>query len=108
MSENITNSSTPPNSFNLSGKRWVYWVNEFQTPHPELGYIPSIVVEDTPGHRLLAGNPEELQEPWYWGGLARARQIAAEKNAARGYTERQVEEIIGSSILADWRSESTS
>lgn len=33
---------------------------------PELGYIPSLVVEDEAGHSPLTGRGE-LSQPWYWG-----------------------------------------
>ncbi len=76
--------------------------------HPELGYIPSLVTEDEPGHSPMAGRGE-LSEPWYWGtDLETARKVCAMVNLDDfGLTEYDAAEIVassvGASIIADAR-----
>jgi len=103
MSESSTDQE--PTTLNLHGKRWVFYVRESQTPDPERGYIPSIVVENEPGHWPLAGGPKELKTPWYWGDLKTAREIAARENLKMGYNQEQVQAIVDSSMLAGMRDE---
>ena len=91
----------------LSGKPFVYYIPENQTPDPKWGYIPAIVVEGEPGYRLLTADPTKLQEPWHWGDLTTARKIAAERNAKMGYSETEVAAIILASIATAHRRPTT-
>jgi hypothetical protein len=80
-------------------KAYCYDIHPTQTPHPQHGYIPSIVVEGDPGHYPLTGRGEHAT-PWYWGNLDTAKKIAAEQNLRLGVDEREALRIIGSSMAA--------
>ena len=80
-------------------KPWCYWINEMQKPHPQHGYIPSVVVEREPGHYPLEGRGE-CASPWYWGDLEQAKRIANEMNAKMGVDEERAILIVASSIGA--------
>ena len=84
----------------LEGKRYVFYIDETQKPDPEKGYIPSVVVEGEPGHRPMTGDPAKMQTPWYWGDLATAQKLAAERNARMGYDEKEMAKFILSSMMA--------
>lgn len=84
----------------LSGKRFVYYIPGYQAPDPKRGYIPAIVLEDEPGYWLMTGDPAKLHESWYWGDLATARKIAADRNAKMGYSDTDVARIILASMAA--------
>lgn len=69
----------------------------------ENGYIPSLVTENEPGHAPLVGNGSHAQ-PWYWGKtLEQANAIAKQQNERLGLTDRDVIEIISSSMFAGRR-----
>jgi hypothetical protein len=80
-------------------KAYCYYIDPIQTPHPQHGYTPSIVVEGDPGHYPLTGRGEHAT-PWYWGNLDMAEKIAAEQNLRLGVDEREALRIIGSSMAA--------
>jgi hypothetical protein len=80
-------------------KPYCYYIDPKQTPHPQHGYIPSIVVEGDPGHYPLAGRGAHAA-PWYWGDLETAKKIAAEQNSRLGVDENEALRIIGSSMAA--------
>jgi hypothetical protein len=81
-----------------SKKRTCVYVPE--TALTKHGYVPSIVTEGEPGHSPLAGSGEGAA-PWYWGhDLDKARAIAMEMNEQMGLTERDVLEIVLSSMNA--------
>lgn len=69
--------------------------------HPELGYIPSLVVEGEPGHTPMAGQGE-LSEPWYWGtDYETAQRTCARVNRDDfGLSEEEAAEIVASSVGA--------
>lgn len=78
----------------LEDGHFMFYVDD--TMHEESGFRPSIVVEGTPGHFPNGGGDTE---PWYWGhDLARAQQIAHEKNAAMGVTPEDEDRILMSSM----------
>ncbi len=78
--------------------RRCYLVDE--TMLTEHGYVPSAVTEGEAGHTPMTGNGEHAS-PWYWGhDLAKAKAIAAQANAELGLSERDVLDIIVSSMNA--------
>lgn len=88
-------------------KRMCVYVDPSQSVwNPDLntrGYIPSAVHEGVAGHSPLLGNGPHAA-PWYWGKtLAEAESIAKEYNRKLGLTERDVQDIVDSSMLASLR-----
>lgn len=82
----------------LEAGRYCYYVPESQDPATHGGYVPSIVIENDPGHYPMMGQGE-VAAPWVWGKtLDEARSIAAVKNARLGLTQKRVAEIIASSM----------
>lgn len=85
-----------------SEPRRAFFVDE--SMRDEHGYIPGLVVEDEPGYHSMRGNPEEFQQPWYWGkDLATARRICAQANAKMGISETDARAILASSHAASFR-----
>lgn len=69
--------------------------------HPQLGYVPSLVVEGEAGHTPMMGQGE-LSQPWYWGtDFEEAKRICAKVNQETfGLTEADAADILASSIGA--------
>ena len=77
----------------LNTCRWVYYLDRTQPDHENRQlYRVSIVIEDEPGHFPTGG---ETKEPWYW-----SEAVCKERNAARGFSELDVFEIVSSSMRA--------
>jgi hypothetical protein len=82
-------------------QRQCFWIDPAQDPTEHGGWVPSLVVEDEPGHSPMLGHGK-LAAPWIWGAtLDAAKQVCASTNAARfGLDEQQANEIVLSSITA--------
>jgi hypothetical protein len=94
----------------IDGKRMVAWNGDLTD---ENGIIWCMVKEDTPGYFPMTGK-DELQAPWYLAHFeyyrkangvvdymkAResAEKLAKKYNEENGYTEKDVQEILASSI----------
>lgn len=79
----------------MSDKRTAFFIPSEQ--FDENGYIPSIVVEDEPGHTPLRGGPNGT--PWYWGRTYNeAAAVCRKANADKGLSQEDVSTIIGSSM----------
>jgi hypothetical protein len=64
------------------------------------GYIPSLVTEGEAGHAPLKGNGR-FSAPYYWGKThEQAKEVARKANEDLGLSERDVTDIIASSIRA--------
>jgi hypothetical protein len=62
------------------------------------GYIPSVVTEGEPGHSPLTGH-SEFSRPWYWGKTYEEAEVTCKKmNTEMGLSERDVTEIVWSSV----------
>lgn len=86
--------------------RRCYWIPA--EPWKDTGkWVPSIIVEDEPGHSPLAGDPAKLQTPWYWGTTyAEAKATADRMNLEDfGITETDMAAILLSSLRAQRREE---
>jgi hypothetical protein len=67
---------------------------------PDGGYVPVLITEDVPGYAPLRGNGE-LAQPWYWGhDIVVAKRIATEANHTLGLSDRDVLDIVASSMAA--------
>ena len=82
----------------------------------EYGVIWCMITENIAGYQSMAGDPDKLQAPWYLAcfehhkredgsidyGAAhkRAKEIANQWNAENGFTEKDVMEIVASSMRA--------
>lgn len=78
--------------------RQCFWIDS--GPYDENGYVPSIVTEGQPGHTPMTGNGVG-SAPWYWGKTREAAlQVCKESNERLGLSERDVEEIVWSSMHA--------
>lgn len=74
------------------------------------GYIPSAVTEGEPGHSPLIGRGEHSQ-PWFWGapteeGWVDAQRICAEENERLGLTPADVQTIVESSMVEQFKVDS--
>jgi hypothetical protein len=81
--------------------RQCYWIPA--EPWKDTGrWVPFLVTEDEPWPVPLAGNPEKLQQPWFWGSTyAEAKAHADEMNLQDfGITERDMVAILFSSLRA--------
>lgn len=87
----------------LETGKYCFWMNECQNPKEHGGYVPSIVIEDDPGHYPMVGDPKKCQAPWVWGDLETARRIAKERNNSMGISDERAREICDSSIRASFR-----
>ena len=84
-------------------KRRCYYISPTQDPEVYGGYVPSLVTEDEAGHAPLIGNGDPLSQPWVWGKtLDEAEAFAAEKNTRKGLSEDDVDNIIASSMRAQY------
>jgi hypothetical protein len=67
------------------------------------GYIPSLVIENEPGHDPLKGHGA-CAEAWHWGATyEQARAICAAENARRGISAEDALTIVMSSMRAGRR-----
>jgi hypothetical protein len=65
----------------------------------ENGYIPSMVKRDVSGHFPMRGNGP-FSCPWYWGKtFEEAEETCKRANERMGLTEKDVQEIITSSVM---------
>ena len=79
-------------------KRYCFWIPA--SPHDESGYVPAMITEGQPGYKLMLGSGESAA-PWYWGGTRQeALAVAAEANIRLGLSDRDVADIIASSLAA--------
>ncbi len=86
----------------MTEPRMCYLINEAQDPKVHDGYVPSVVFEGEPGHRPMTGQGEGCR-PWIWGqDLSAAQMICAAQNKEMGLSTRDVEEIIDSSMPANY------
>lgn len=77
-------------------KRFCLYVDE--TMHTPNGYVPVAVTEGEAGFSPMTGNGAFAQ-PWYWGhDIEKAKAIAADSNAKMGLSEKDVSDILASSI----------
>ncbi len=87
----------------LNERRFVYYISPIGAFVPGKGFRVAIVIEGEPGYTLTGGGDSkspDYKEPWYWGMTYKeAEQIAAEMNAKLGYTEREVWQIVNSSMF---------
>jgi len=78
--------------------RFCYYI-----PHDaktEDGYVPSMVVENEPGHHPMTGQCD-CQVPWFWGHTREeAEAIARHQNARLGLSPGDASEIVASSMFA--------
>lgn len=64
------------------------------------GYVPSMVVENEPGHTPMRGDGPG-SSPWYWGmTYEEACKAAEEANAKLGITPEDAIDIVSSSMAA--------
>lgn len=64
----------------------------------EKSYIPSLVIENQPGHYPMRGG--DNGRPWYWGASRdECQEICDETNRRRGLTEEVCMEILKSSLF---------
>lgn len=76
---------------------YCFYISPGQDPG-DGGYIPSVVVENEPGHFPLTGRGGGAA-PWRWGKtLEEAEAVCAEVNADRGIDEERASEIVASSM----------
>lgn len=85
-----------------AGRRWAY-VIPANAHRDQNGIVPSLVVEDVPGHFPMLGNGPH-SAPWYWGKTdAEAKAIADATNARRGISRDDANAIEASAIGASMR-----
>lgn len=84
-------------------KRRCYYILPTQDPEVYGGYVPSLVTENEAGHAPLIGDGDPLSQPWVWGKtLDRANEIASTRNFQEGLSEKDVRNIIASSLRAQY------
>lgn len=82
----------------MATRPWCFTIVETQDPKEHGGYVPSVVIENDPGHRPLLGNGRGAT-PWIWGQtLAEAQQTCQEANAKRGISEEEAFRIVASTF----------
>jgi hypothetical protein len=90
----------------LNTRRWCYYI-PLTAFVEDRGFRVSVVIEDVDGHYPtgdLDWKARDHKEPWFWGmTYHEAEQTAAEQNAKLGYSERDIVEIINSSILKSFK-----
>lgn len=84
----------------LERGKYCFWINETQDPSVHGGYVPSLVVENDPGHYPMIGDPRQHQAPWVWGDLETAQRLAKEHNESMGINEERAMQIVASSMRA--------
>ncbi len=81
----------------LSKNPYCFYIDPSQDPGEE-GYVPSVVVENEPGHFPLSGRGDGAA-PWRWGKtLEEAEATCTRQNTERGITEDRACEIVASSM----------
>jgi len=70
------------------GRIFCIWIYDGQKPNPQKGYIPSVVYDGEVGHHPLCGDKQI--DPWYWGPLEVAKELAKRYNEALGLTQNDV------------------
>ncbi len=50
----------------METRRWCYYINPTQDSHATGGFVPSVVIENFPGHYPAMGKGE-CAAPWVWG-----------------------------------------
>lgn len=81
----------------LSTNVYCFYIAPSQDPGDE-GYIPSVVVQDEPGHFPLSGRGDGAA-PWRWGKtLKEAEETCRQQNAKRGITDDMASDIVASSM----------
>lgn len=84
-------------------KRRCFYILPSQDSDIYGGYVPSLVTEDEAGHAPLIGDGHPISQPWVWGKtLDEAEAIAATRNFQKGLSEEDVDEIIASSMRAQY------
>ena len=82
-----------------SEKRFCYYIPQSQDPKEHGGFVPSLVVENEPGHSPMTGNPEKLQAPWVWGKtLDEADEVCRMMNEEMGISPDAADRIVASSM----------
>ena len=80
-----------------SEPRTCYYI--LHTQFDSEGFIPSLVTENEEGHRPLIGNGTGAA-PYHWGKtLEEAERMCAHKNLMNGITEKDMVEIVASSMF---------
>lgn len=88
-------------------KRRCYYISPTQDPEAYGGYVPSLVTENEAGHAPLIGNGDPMSQPWVWGKtLDEAEERANTRNFQKGLSEEDVDNIIASSMRAQYAGES--
>ena len=81
----------------MNNNKYCYVILE--TQKDEIGYIPSIVYENTKGHFPLTGKGE-FAEPWHWGETFKiANEIADRKNLELDISKKESCRIICQSMF---------
>jgi hypothetical protein len=81
------------------GARWCYYVPD-DANYDGNGFVPSLVVEDVPGHVPMTGSGVGAS-PWYWGKtIEDAREACERKNVKLGISKVSAAEIVASSMCA--------
>lgn len=88
----------------MSDTRQCFYIDESQDPADHGGYVPSLVVENEPGHSPMTGNGVGAA-PWVWGDtLQQAQSIAEERNLEMfKVTRQEAIDIVMSSMAASLR-----
>lgn len=82
----------------METRRWCYYISPTQDSHETGGFVPSVVVEDFPGHYPAMGKGE-CAAPWVWGDtLKKAEATCRNENERKGISNRAFFEITTSSM----------
>jgi hypothetical protein len=93
MNTTNTNYVNPSDAFEPSEPRMVYFINETDLPP----FFPCIAVENESGY---------YRTDWNWGNDGSlARKLCKERNEKMGYSEKDVDAIIVSTIRAQNRAQ---
>lgn len=80
------------------GARWCYYI-PMDANYDGKGFVPSLVVENVPGHVPMTGDPKKMQTPWYWGATQEdAERVCQSANRKRGVTDEAAVEIVASTM----------
>ncbi len=82
----------------LATRRWCYTIIASQDPSLYGGYVPSVVIENHPGHFPMLGKGEGAA-PWVWGKtLAEAELLCEHTNEEMGYSVEEAFRISASTF----------
>ncbi len=82
----------------LADKRVAYFVMRSQYDKKR-GYLALVAIEGVPGYHPMSGNPEKLQDGWYWGHDYKiAEQCADKKNEMMGISKLEATKIVLSTM----------